>query len=94
MFYYTLEELRQIDLKHLDSEQLLAMAQEMQQRLQQAQPAGDGWRRVDQQEPEEFQQVLVTDGEEFRVLHREQGSWAFTVSPCDRKRMVWWKDLK
>jgi len=53
-----------------------------------------GWKDVREQEPTELQQVLVTDGEEFRVLHREEGSWAFTVSPCDRAKMVYWKELK
>ena len=37
--FYTLEELCQMSLKSLDSEQLLAVAQEMQDRLQTAQDA-------------------------------------------------------
>ena len=53
-----------------------------------------GYKDVTLEEPQEFKQVLVTDGEEFRVLHREEGSWAFTVSPCDRSKMKWWKELK
>lgn len=50
--FYTLEELRQISLKSLDSEQLLAVAQEMQHRLQAAEPKGSGWKQLSQQEPE------------------------------------------
>lgn len=53
-----------------------------------------GYKDVRLEEPQELKQVLVTDGEEFRVLHREEGAWAFTVSPCDRDAMVWWKELK
>ena len=53
-----------------------------------------GYQDVQVTEPQELKQVLVTDGEEFRVLHREEGAWAFTVSPCDRTRMKWWKELK
>ena len=55
--------------------------------------ADQGYKDVTVEEPTEFQQVLVTDGTEFRVLHREEGSWAFTVSPCDRSAMKWWKSL-
>lgn len=53
-----------------------------------------GYTDVTKEEPQELLQVLVTDGEEFRVLHREEGAWAFTVSPCDRAKMIWWKPLK
>jgi hypothetical protein len=53
-----------------------------------------GYVSLADQEPQELKQVLVTDGEEFRVLHREEGAWAFTVSPCDRAKMLWWKELK
>ena len=53
-----------------------------------------GYQDVQVTEPQELKQVLVTDGEEFRVLHREEGAWAFTVSPCDRTAMRWWKELK
>lgn len=53
-----------------------------------------GYVSLAEQEPQELKQVLVTDGEEFRVLHREEGAWAFTVSPCDRAKMLWWKELK
>ena len=53
-----------------------------------------GYKDVTVEEPEELQQVLVTDGEEFRVLHREEGSWAFEVAPCDRTAMKFWKALK
>lgn len=52
-----------------------------------------GWQDIKETQPEDYQQVLVTDGEEYRVLHREEGSWAFTVSPCDRAAMKWWKPL-
>lgn len=55
---------------------------------------GGDWNDVTKVEPQELKQVLVTDGEEFRVLHREEGAWAFTVSPCDRTAMKWWKELK
>ena len=53
-----------------------------------------GYVSLAEQEPQELKQVLVTDGEEFRVLHREEGAWAFTVGPCDRSAMKWWKELK
>ena len=53
-----------------------------------------GYQDVRVTPPQELKQVLVTDGEEFRVLHREEGAWAFTVSPCDRDAMTWWKELK
>ena len=52
-----------------------------------------GYKDVTIEEPQEMEQVLVTDGTEFRVLHREEGSWAFTVSPCDRSAMKFWKKL-
>jgi hypothetical protein len=52
-----------------------------------------GYVSIEEQEPAEFEQVLVTDGTEFRVLHREEGSWAFEVAPCDRTAMKYWKKL-
>jgi hypothetical protein len=55
---------------------------------------GEGWQSIDAAQPEDYLQVLVTDGEEYRVLHREEGSWAFTVSPCDRSKMKFWRYLK
>ena len=53
-----------------------------------------GYKDVSVEEPQEMEQVLVTDGTEFRVLHREEGSWAFEVAPCDRSAMKYWKPLK
>ena len=53
-----------------------------------------GWYNIKDRAPQDYKQVLVTDGTEFRVLHREEGSWAFTVSPCNRDAMTWWKELK
>jgi hypothetical protein len=52
-----------------------------------------GYKDVTLEEPPEFEQVLVTDGTEFRVLHREEGVWAFEVAPCDRTAMKFWKKL-
>ena len=52
-----------------------------------------GYKDVAVEEPREFEQVLVTDGTEFRVLHREEGFWAFEVAPCDRTAMKFWKAL-
>ncbi len=52
-----------------------------------------GYKDVAVEAPQDYEQVLVTDGTEFRVLHREEGSWAFTVSPCDRSAMKFWKKL-
>jgi hypothetical protein len=52
-----------------------------------------GYKDVTVEEPAEFEQVLVTDGTEFRVLHREEGFWAFEVAPCDRTAMKYWKKL-
>ena len=52
-----------------------------------------GYKDVSVEEPQEMEQVLVTDGTEFRVLHREEGSWAFEVAPCDRTAMKFWKKL-
>jgi hypothetical protein len=52
-----------------------------------------GWNDVTKTPPQELKQVLVTDGTEYRVLHREEGAWAFTVAPCDRDKMIWWKEL-
>jgi hypothetical protein len=78
MFYYTLEELCQTSLKHLDSEKLLDMALEMQQRLEQAQPAGETWRRVDQQS-REIQELKAQCQEHLRELScfqsHQDSSW-------------------
>ena len=52
-----------------------------------------GYVSIEEQEPAEFEQVLVTDGTEFRVLHREEGFWAFEVAPCDRTAMKYWRKL-
>ena len=55
--------------------------------------ADQGYKDITVEEPQEMEQVLVTDGTEFRVLHREEGSWAFEVAPCDRSAMKFWKIL-
>jgi hypothetical protein len=52
-----------------------------------------GYKDVAVEAPQDYEQVLVTDGTEFRVLHREEGSWAFEVAPCDRSAMKFWKKL-
>jgi hypothetical protein len=52
-----------------------------------------GWQDVTKVVPQDYEQVLVTDGTEYRVLHREEGSWAFEVAPCDRTAMKYWKKL-
>lgn len=54
---------------------------------------GGDWNDITKVLPRDYEQVLVTDGTEFRVLHREEGSWAFEVAPCDRSAMKFWKKL-
>jgi hypothetical protein len=55
--------------------------------------ADQGYQDVTKVLPPDYEQVLVTDGTEFRVLHREEGAWAFEVAPCDRDAMKFWKKL-
>jgi hypothetical protein len=55
--------------------------------------ADQGYQDVTKVLPRDYEQVLVTDGTEFRVLHREEGAWAFEVAPCDRTAMKYWKKL-
>jgi len=51
------------------------------------------YKDITKEQPQDYEQVLVTDGTEFRVLHREEGAWAFEVAPCDRTAMKFWKKL-
>ena len=52
-----------------------------------------GYKDITEEQPQDYEQVLVTDGKDYRVLHREEGAWAFEVAPCDRSAMKYWKKL-
>ena len=56
-------------------------------------PIEDRYKDITKEQPQDYEQVLVTDGKEYRVLHREEGAWAFEVAPCDRDAMKYWKKL-
>ena len=64
-----------------------------QEQLTRTRMADQGYQDVTIVLPRDYEQVLVTDGTEFRVLHREEGAWAFEVAPCDRSAMKYWKKL-